>query len=539
MKFCGSLSVPAIDPLVFGLILATFDVVAAQPLRGAEVRSKAAPVAPAMSARAALPKHKQPPIDKLAILSQFRKSMPMHRFGATHAIDFDSADLDSLLIRELGSRAPDVAPIASDERFIRRLFLDTTGRLPGPARIVEFTSDDDPRKRAKLVDELLATPEFAHNWARYWRSVILYNTEASPRKISPQALEDWLAEQFQKDAGWDEITAQLVAADGKDQEHGPDNFILAQEDKPERLAAETARIFMGINIQCAECHHHPFDRWKREQFHELAAFFAPKTYYMPNLQHPEEKTEIQPRFLLGEKPRGKLRSDEKRVAVAAYLIYNPENYWFARAFVNRVWHELLGDAFYAVDSLGPDNEVQFKTVVNRLAAVFRYRDFKPRWLFRTLLNSQAYQREIRNPNNETDRFTAVRPMRLRGDQVAEVLGQVLPEAKADAELRKTFSYDPSLPQNDIDGSIQQALLLMNDSRIQKAIAGGTLAKRLAAIRSPDEFAAQLYLSVLARNPSDEERDRARQHLKQSGNRRQAVEDLLWSLINSAEFKTKR
>ena len=498
---------------------------------------KVAPAKPAPPALPTLPKPKS--FDKMAVLAQFRDEMPTHKAALVAGIDFSVQELDRMLLSQLGSRAKDVSPLVSDERFIRRVSLDTTGKLPGVAVVTEFVADQNSRKRAKLIDRLLDSPDFARNWARYWRNVILHNSEVAANKISPKALEDWFAAELQKDVGWDLITANLIAADGKKMEFGPDNFIIAEENKPERLAAETARIFMGINIQCAECHNHPFDKWKREQFHELAAFFAPGKYYMPNLKQPDQKTEMQPRFLLGEKPRFKLDGDQKRVAVAAYLIYNPQNYWFARAFVNRVWHELFGDAFYAVDSLGPDNEVQYKLLVNRLAAVFRYKDFKPKWLFRTLLNSQAYQREIRNPTSETDRFASVRPTRLQGLQVAEAIDHALGVTKAEDQIRRTFSYDPSLPQQDVDGSIQQALLMMNEPNVQRQIHQGSLTKRLLGIKDDQELTKQSYLALLARQPTEKELARSMTYLKKTSPRNEAVEDLVWTLVNSAEFVIKR
>lgn len=482
---------------------------------------------------------KKQPLNKLAVLEMFREQMPTHKVAQGAGVDFSVQELDRMLLSQLGSRADDVAAPVSDEHFIRRVYLDTTGQLPSAADVSDFLGDKSPTKRARLIDRLLESKEFARHWAHYWENVILYNTEVNPNRISRKALEDWLADELNDNVGWDVITGHLVAADGKKMEFGPDNYIIAQENKPERMAAETARIFMGINIQCAECHNHPFDKWKREQFHELAAFFAPGKYYMPNLKEPDKKTEMEARFLLGEKPKMKLDADQRRVAVAAYLIYNPQNYWFARAFVNRIWHELFGDAFYAVDSLGPDNEVQYKLLVNRLAAVFRYKDFKPKWLFRTLLNSQAYQREIRNPKSETDRFTAVRPTRLTGTQVAQAIDHVLGTTKSEDQIRRTFAFDPSLPQQDIDGSIQQALLMMNEPGIQKQIQGSPLTKRLLEMKDDSALVRQMYLAVLARSPTDKELSRAVDFLKKTKPRNEAVEDLLWTLINSAEFVIKR
>jgi hypothetical protein len=474
---------------------------------------------------------------KKQALATLRKEIP----ARSENFSFTREDLDQLLQLELARLAREPAPPASDEVFLRRVSLDLTGKLPTPDAVRDFVADSHPAKRAKRIDELLASDDYARNWARYWHDVLLYRSTVNPKKIDAGKLEDWLAEQFAKDRGWDKIAAELVMADGKKPEVGPDNFLLAQDNSPTQMASETARVFMGVNLQCAECHDHPFDRWKREQFHEMAAFFAKDKYYMPDAKDPAQKTEMKPRFLLGETPRTKLSGDDKRIAVAAYLIYNPRNYWFARAYVNRLWNELFGDGFYRVDSLGPDNEVMYPMVVNRLSAAFRAMEFRPRWLFRTIMNSEAYQRETRTPESASDRFAALRPTRLRGDQVADAVEQALQGTKARDRVRAEFGYDPSLPQEDLDGSIQQALILMNNRAIQARVSksGGSLVPELLKLKSNEELVRELYLRVLARQPSEAERARVLAYFKSIGNRSDATEDLVWVLLNSAEFLTKR
>jgi hypothetical protein len=473
------------------------------------------------------------PANKRQALAALRKELPQK----SEYFSYNSADLDAMLHVELRRLGRTPAPVAADETFVRRVYLDTTGKLPPPDAIREFSADEDPKKRSKLIDRLLGTDDYARNWARYWRDVMLYNATADGKKLNRKALEDWLADQFKKDRGWDQIAAELVMADGKRAEERRDNFLIAQDGSATQMASEVARVFMGINIQCAECHDHPFDQWKREQFHQMAAFFAGNKYFMPDKDDPSHKTEMKPRFLLGQTPRTKLSGDDKRTAVAAYLIYDPKNYWFARAYTNRVWNELFGDGFYKVDSLGPDSEVMYPAVLNRLSVAFRAMGFKPKWLLRAIMNSEAYQRESQTPAAASDRFAALRPTRLRGDQVADLVEGVLGDVKARDRIRREFSFDPSLPQEDLDGSIQQALLLMNGPGVQARIS--KLAPELVKQQSDAELVTHLYLQVLARNPSDAERARAIAYIKKVGQRGEAVEDLIWMLVNSAEFLTKR
>ncbi|MDC0175661.1 DUF1549 and DUF1553 domain-containing protein [Planctomycetaceae bacterium] len=489
------------------------------------------------------------PADKQKFLAAIRDSMPVRRAGSN--LRYTSSDLDRSLEYRVG-RDRSFARLIDDERFVRRVHFDLVGRPPLAREVREFVADDTSSKRARLIDHLLTTDAYARKWARYWKNVIFFEATANRNRTNPKALEDWLAAQFKKGASWDAIVAELVSAmpvrdkkkkDQKDdwsQKTGPNNFVLAFENKPPLLAAQTARLFMGISIQCAECHDHPFDSWKREQFHELAAFFSRGKYYMPSLDASSKKTEMAPKFLLGEQPPIKLTTHQRRVAIAAYLVYNQDNYWFARSFVNRIWNELIGDGFYAVDSLGPDQECLHPSVVNRIAAVFRYRKFDPKWVFRLLMNSRAYQRDIQTIDHDEELFTAVRPIRLNSDQVkASVLRLTGADRSIGLAVDREFRQDPSIPQRDLEGTIQQALFLMNNPVLQKKLNTGRLTKRLLMIKQPRPLLAQLYLAVLARRPTDGEFARGLKHLRDVTNRTEAVEDLLWVLVNSTEFLTKR
>jgi hypothetical protein len=532
-----------VRPLAFAFLASLVLAATGLPQGGSRPKAKGKP-----SATPKLPDLKTPE-SKLAYIQLIREEFPIAR-GTT---SFQSADLDRQLEQSVakGSKAP-IGGMVDDATFLRRASLDLTGRTPDRKRLQAFIADKNPRKREAVIDEMLATEEFARKWARYWRSVVFFESAAARNSVNPQAFEDWLAEEFQKGTSWDLIVAQMLSAapqrvkdrmpqdNGWEQDHGPNNFILACERKPEVLASQTARLFMGISIGCAECHDHPFDQWKREQFHELAAFFAPGTYHMTDQYDPTQKTAMQAKFLLGEKPPEYLKGDHRRVAMAGYLMYNPENYWFARAYVNRIWNELVGDGFYSVDSLGPDKDVMHVLVVNRMASAFRQQSFDIRWLFRLIMNSQTYQREMRSIDQDVDYFTGVRPSRLRPYEVADNLEQLVGDSGG---LRKSvdtaFEQNPSVPQRDLEGTMQQALLMMNSPLIQNKLAGSSLGKDLLKLKPDADLIREAFLGTLARTPTDAEINRYRQHLQKTSNRTEAVEDLLWVLVNSAEFVTKR
>ena len=489
--------------------------------------------------------------DKLRIMAMLKQSLPITKAG--RRVHYSSQDLDEELERYITKETrAEFAPVIDDETFLRRVTLDLTGQVPSQEDVVAFVDNPLRTKRADKVDELLESDAYSRKWARYWTSVIFHDTTANRNSYNKQALEDWLAGQFGKNAPWDATVARMVFAtpqrqknkkpqeNGWQQDEGANNFILACNRKPEEIASRTARIFMGISIQCAECHDHPFDDWKREQFHELAAFFAPGKYYMTDQVDPSEKTEMQARFLLGETPPIGLKSDQRRVAVAAYLIYSPDNYWFARAFVNRIWNEMMGDGFYDVDSLGADKEVLHQLVVNRMAANFRYAGFDPKWVVRLIANSKFYQREIRTIDDPQDYFTGVRPTRLRPyevvDNVARLTGK---NGNLERSLTSTFQQNLSIPQRDIEGSVQQALLLMNNGTLLGKLAGSKLKKDLVKVKDNRQLVTDAFLGVLARTPTDEETARYVAHLRQTKNRGEAIDDVLWVLVNSAEFLAKR
>lgn len=485
--------------------------------------------------------------DKLRFLDKIHDSFPARRVDTNFTVE----ELNRNLRHFIGASPGEYAGPATDDAYVRRVYLDLTGRVPDSAAVQAFISDSAVDKRKRLVDQLLDSPEYARHWGRYWRNVVFHKATANRRKVNPQAFEDWLADEFKRNTGWDRIVCEMISAtpkfdrkrDGNEwqQNNGPNNFPLAFDNDPGEIASQTARIFMGISIACAECHDHPFDNWKREQYHELAAFFAPGKYHMPDLKEPSKKTEMSARFLLGEKPPADLKPDALRVAVAAYLVYNPDNYWFARAYVNRIWSELVGDGFYPVDSLGPDKECVHPLVINRMAAVFRYQDFDVKWVFRTIMSSDTYQRASRSLDSQDKLFTAVRPGRLRPEQVVHALEHVAGDLPKNVErsVAETFAVDPSASQASLEGSLQQALLMMNNVQIQNALRKSQVRSDALAAKSDDQLTHTLYLGTLGRRATDAELTRAREHLKRSSNRTEAVEDLLWILVNSTEFVTKR
>lgn len=188
-----------------------------------------------------------------------------------------AATVDRLLEKEFARQGVSPAPLCTDEDFLRRVTLDLAGTIPTPGEVTFFGLDPSPDKRSRKIDELLASEDFARTWAAYFREVIFSRATDMRARIAQQTFEVWLVEQLRNNRPWNEITTDLLTATGNVQENGATALIYAHTGQPEELAGEISRIFLGIQIQCANCHDHPYDSWKRRQFHELAA-------YLPRIQ---------------------------------------------------------------------------------------------------------------------------------------------------------------------------------------------------------------------------------------------------------------
>lgn len=507
-------------------------------------------------------------------------------------------ELDRLITKELQAGNVQPAPLTTDEQFVRRVTLDLTGELPAPADVTEFAADRDPGKRAKLIDKLLDTEEYAQHWAHYWRDVVITHLTANPQaRIIERPFEPWLKEQVGQNRSWGSIARAMIAADGElrldePAKNGAAFFLLSHRgaDAANEQAAETSRVFLGIQIQCAQCHDHPSDQWKRVQFHELAAYFskfdtAPirnpgagnplqgfrfatrpfREHEMPSKEDPKKTLVVYPRFLDGKAPSPRAGDLERRRSLADAIV-DKNNYWFAGAYVNRVWGELMGQSFYQpVDDMGPQKEAVFPAVLTRLTGSFRGSDYDMKAFFRAILTSETYQRQIRLGESADQHlhFAAAYPTRLRADTLWQSLEGVLGKLGTPGQFnrprpmgmgpygggqgleflfKEEFNFDPSLKSDEVEGSIPQALLMMNNTVINQRIqARGTnvLGRILSAFPKDDDALRMLYLKTLARKPTDREMDKCRTYLQKVNNRAEAFEDLLWALLNSTEFQTKR
>lgn len=507
-------------------------------------------------------------------------------------------EVDRLLAEEMKYDSAKLAAKADDGTFLRRVSLDIAGVNPTPAEIDKFLLDPDPAKRQKLVVAKLATAKYAENWAWYWRDVIMYRRSEDRAQIVNQALTTYLKDSLAANKGWDEIATAFITATGDVRTDGHTGLIMAQNGRPEETVAEISRIFLGIQIQCAQCHNHPTDAWQREQFHELAAFFprvavrpsqqqtADRTFLiegtdnnrfgrgefmgnrfrgtnehrMPDLKNPSApgKTMSPVFFVTGQKV-SLGASDKERRGKLAEWITSEKDPWFAKAFVNRLWSELLGEGFHEpVDDLGPEREVSAPQTFDYLAAAWAKEKYDVKWLFETITATEAYQRASRPRRQENEpAFAAQINQRLRADQIYSNLTQAFGEAPqrfgfggrgggggrfgfggARFQFNAVFGYDPSTRRDEIASSIPQALMLMNGSQVTQAansrgFAG--LSKLLRDNPKNDDMTAALYLRILGREPTTSELTTVDNYIRSANDRALGYEDLAWALLNSTEF----
>jgi hypothetical protein len=488
--------------------------------------------------------------------------------------------LDALMEKHVAGIAD--AAIIADEDYIRRVTLDIVGRQPTMEEFDAFAADNAMDKRARLVERLLASPEFGANWGNYWSDVISYRTpEPELTFLNYTPFKKWLADQFNANRGWDEISYQIITAVGKVGENPAATYVGFHQGDRSRLASETTRIFLSTQIQCAECHDHKFIEMPQETFHHVAAFFVRVQAKLPwndsnqivvsskpAGEHKMEgrKDEMKP-MAFSEREVELGRSDVSRRVELADWIVGPENPWFAKAFVNRVWARMMGRGFCEpVDEIGELGDRVLPDVHNALAEHFTASQFDVKDVFRLVANSRAYQREIRDPASEAERkpFAVVPAGRLRGDEVFDSLEAAIalpnvtppptpptdairfpPPPKSTRDLvNDAFGFDPSSDQSNVNRTMQQAMLLMNNKQIQAQIdaspGSGTMLSKLVAAEPDDAVAVtKLYQQVLARKPTPKEIEIAKEHLASTSDRKTGYEDLLWSMVNSAEFLSRR
>jgi hypothetical protein len=478
-----------------------------------------------------------------------------------------AALIDDHIARRLAENEVSPAALAGDAEFFRRLCLDLIGRIPSITEIRDFLDDDRKDKRRIWVERLLRGDGYsdlhAGHFANVWRAQWL--ASAPPEQLPALAIgfESWLKPHLRGDTGYDQMVREVIAGGTGPGSAAADVFVQANERKMENLAGSTSRLFLGVNIGCAECHPHPFARWSRTQFWEFAAFFAafdPEGRRRANaseLHIPGTDKVVRARFLDGKEPELPSGVDPRK-ALAAWVT-GPENPWFARAAVNRVWAYFFGNGLVEpLDDMSDQNPASHPELLDELARQFVAHKYDLKFLIRALVASDAYQRTSVAPDGKAPDARLFARMAVRGlspeqlfDSLREAIDSKDPgndRLRSDdgrggltprqAYLAKFATQDR---RTETQTSILQALFMMNGKFMATATSlegNRNLAGIVESNTTPKRRIETLYLVVLSRKPRPEEAERALKYVESggpSGDGKKAMADLFWALLNSGEF----
>lgn len=488
-------------------------------------------------------------------------------------------EIDRLVYQRLQKLGHLPSAGCTDEEFLRRASLDTIGTLPTEAEALTFLEDKSPDKRTKLIDRLLNHPAWADHWAVKWGDLVRGNP--SRVGVKPVFLMDqWLRDSFRQNKPYDQFVRELLTAQGSTHKTGPP-ALFRDKRTPEDASGFVSQVFLGVRLECAKCHHHPSEKWDQKDYYQLAAFFSgtrrkgqgisapisgePEYIWATSsvaMKHPVTGEDLKPRAPDG--PEASIATGTDPRAVLVDWMVQPENPLFARAAVNRVWNNFFGRGIVdPVDDFRASNPPTNEPLLDWLAKDFVAHKFDLKHVMRTILSSHTYQlSSTANETNvgDTKNFSRSYRRRLPAEVLLDAVTQVtgtrdtftgLPEGsralqtwnhKLDSEFMDAFGRPNSSAEcpcdRDARPSMVQALHLMNSTRLNtKVTASDGRARLLAASKATEEnIVTDLYLSAYNRKPAKEELALAlKAFTAKDATRQSATEDILWSLLNSAEF----
>jgi hypothetical protein len=488
--------------------------------------------------------------------------------------------VDKLVFAKLRALQLPPSELCTDGEFLRRVTLDLCCRLPTLEETNAFLADASPGKRNALIDRLLEEPTHVDFWTLKWLDVL----KATKRNLGPQGLtlyRDWLKGHLAKNTRFDEVVRELMTARGDTYEVGPANYFRVARTSDE-TAEMTSQLFLGIRIQCAKCHSHPYEKWTQDDYCSQAAFFARIDRKPPAMKpksgepsevialsvrgeatNPRTGRTVPPQFLAGDVAAVKDDAD-RRAAFAGWLT-GPGNPFFARAVVNRIWFHLMGRGIVEpVDDFRESNPPSHPELLDALARDFA-KDFDVKKTIRTILRSRTYQLSARtNDLNRDDvrYFSHANPRMLTAEQLFEAVCDVtdahgtlpgLPKgaricalADLDAAPNETKAFLKAFnqPARDLaceceratEGSLSQALQVLNGRLVQEKLSSsGRIARLLSEKLANEKILDELYLAAFARLPHEAERSAAMDYVSKASDRRRGWEDVFWAAMTSREF----
>jgi hypothetical protein len=514
------------------------------------------------------------------VANPFSNEIRPEVFAASPRLNY----IDDLILKKLQTLRIAPSEQAGEYEFVRRAFLDATGALPTPQEVERFIVDRSPGKRAKLIDVLLAREEYVDYWANKWSDLLLVSTA----KLSDSAMwtyYNWVRDSVASNKGWDRMAKEIVTAAGNTLENGAATYYVIHKE-PTDLTENFSMAFLGMSITCARCHNHPLEKWTQKQYYQMANLFARvgmkngtragdmQVYTNPagEVNHPRLGKPLPPAPLDGEALAFDAPKD-RRQHLAEWLT-SPNNPYFARAMVNRVWKNFMGRGLVeAVDDMRGTNPPSNEELLAALTRDFTDHGFDIKHLIRSVMNSAAYQRSStpNETNKQDDRFySRYIVKRLPAEVMLDAVSQVtnaptefpgyaagtraiqIPDSRVNSYFLTIFGKPPRLAtcecERTAEPSVTQALHIINGDTInQKLRRPNGIVDTFVKLGVSDEMMIHhLYLAALSRPPNPEEVNHLltvmnddKNEMKDSRDlplaRRQAIEDLVWAVLTSKEF----
>ena len=480
--------------------------------------------------------------------------------------------VDELVYGKLNKLRIVASEVCSDEEFLRRASLDICGTLPTVDEYNAFMADADPKKREKLVDDLLSRKEFVEVWVMKWAELLQIRTTNQIAYKPMLRYYNWLQERIATNMPTDQMVRELLGANGGTFQNAATNYYQNERDTL-KTAENVAQVFMGMRIQCAQCHNHPFDRWTMDDYYSFAAFFSqigrkraedPRELIIFNsgggdVRHLVDNRVMAPKFLGGEQPD--VAGKDRRVVMADWLA-SPRNPFFATNLGNIVWAHFFGKGIIdPVDDVRVSNPPVNKELLDTLGQKFTEYNYDFKKLVRDICVSRTYQHSTatNETNLKDDRnFSHASLRRMRAEVMLDSITQVtdtknkfqgLPLGARAVQIANGNTSTYFLTafgranretvcscEVKIEPNLSQALHLLNGDTTNAKIQQGKLVEtRLAEQKAPKDIITELYIRCLTRKPTDQEMASLEEVVNNEQDKRKALEDIFWAVLNSREF----
>ncbi len=518
----------------------------------------------------------------VAVMARYQGQVDVFRATIPLGISVDHLPparnfVDELVFSKLRTLGIPPSALCDDSTFIRRVTIDLAGRLPTPQETEQFLADADPNKRDRLIDRLLDSADYADYFANKWSAILRNKRRNANYMRGTYAFHSWIRDSLYHNKPYDQFVREILAASGEVGQHPPVVWY-REVQTVEQQVEDTAQLFLGLRIQCARCHHHPFEKWSQRDYYGFAAFFSRvgrKPGFEPDEQriyhtrgqavavNPKTGEQLKPMGLGGE-PLDVPPERDPRQALVDWMA-SPDNPFFAASLVNRYWKHLFGRGLVdPEDDMRVTNPASNPELLQALARHFIEQKFDMKALLRTICQSSTYQLSAEpNAYNLRDKqnFSRYYPKRLTAEVLLDALDSVtgspsgfsgLPAGTRAVQIPDTGgigSYFLTVfgrPEGSSacecersqEANLAQSLHLLNSQEVQSKLSNGSgTAARLAADtqRPHEDKVRALYIAAFSRPPAQDELAVALAHIERLENKQQAYEDILWALVNTKEF----